>query len=189
MKLNKLTTYLGVVQYERLQTISVEMGTSMSKLIAMAIDNELMKDKPFGDYDLTIPTDEFIEFAYADEAGKLLNYLKTSMYGVDLRQMMLLRHDMGIPERKTLLYALRECIEKGLIALERKKKKAFLDHDTERFAYKFSGDLIAAKIAKKARKKDTRMAKMRAVRDKNAKIRKEIADEIREELTSHKGDK
>jgi hypothetical protein len=101
-------------QEKRLIEIQKKMNIPISRLITIALENELNKEKPFT-YDLTIPTDEFVEYAYIDEAGKIITFLMKYKKGLSLQFLALNRNEMGIPDIQTFLYAFRECLVKGFI--------------------------------------------------------------------------
>lgn len=88
---------------------------TMSKVIAIAIDNELERDKPF-EFDLTLPnSDDTIEYAYADEAGKILSFIKGLRVGAGLDILVMLRYDIGIPDKKVFLAAFKECLDNDVL--------------------------------------------------------------------------
>ena len=111
----KLQTFVGKTQYEQLKFRSEVSKLPMSRLIAIAIDYELQKEKPF-EWDMKIPGGEYLEFTYADEAGKIVNYMRTlGSKGMSLDLLLLLRADMGIKDKNTFMQGFRECLEKKVV--------------------------------------------------------------------------
>ena len=100
---------------KKIRAIASLRKVSMSKIIAIAIDNELERDKPF-EFDLTFPdTDETVEYAYANEAGKILNFIKGLRIGAGLDILTLLRYDIGVPDKVTFLAAFKECLDNDVL--------------------------------------------------------------------------
>ena len=97
-----------------LKLLALERGIAISSLIGYAIDNELERVNSFqASYD--IPDDEYVENAFADEAGKIVSFMRTHPIPLWLEKLALLRFDMGIPSKRRFLYGVRECIMKGMI--------------------------------------------------------------------------
>jgi hypothetical protein len=86
----------------------------ITRLIAYAIDQELSKEKPFEGFKYTLPVGETVEYAYAEEASKILAYMKDTK-GLGIDQIISLRHDIGVPDVESLLFGLRECVEKEFL--------------------------------------------------------------------------
>jgi hypothetical protein len=106
-------TSLGPKTYEKLQKFSQYHEMSISRLVAIAVDNELQKEKPF-EFDLNVPDEKYVDMAYADEAGKILQFLK-AYGGMGVDMLMLVREDIGITDKRIFLLAFRELAQKGLI--------------------------------------------------------------------------
>lgn len=99
---------------DKLRKISIARKISMSRLVAFAIDNELEKDRPFS-FSTDIPDDDFIEGAYADEAGRILEFIRGLRKGAGLDILLLLRHKMNIPDKSKFLGGMRELLLKEMI--------------------------------------------------------------------------
>lgn len=112
--MKSVSFYFPKFQYEKLRNISKNRKIPMARLIALLIDDELIKDTPFT-YDLTLAGEESVEYAYADEAGKLLNFLKIHDRPVGLDVLTMLRYHIGIPDKITFLGAFNECLTKDMI--------------------------------------------------------------------------
>jgi hypothetical protein len=97
-----------------LQETSERMGLPMSKLTAIAIDNELDSPVPFA-YNCLLPSSVFIPNAFAAEAARIVSYLMRFPSGTGRDQLMLCRRDMDIPNKETFMYAYRELLEVGII--------------------------------------------------------------------------
>lgn len=86
----------------------------VSKLITIAVDNEMDVDTPFY-YPAIVPTTPYVESAYVDEAGKLYSFLEKVEYGIGLEHLLLCRRDIGIEDKSTLLLAYRELLKNDLV--------------------------------------------------------------------------
>ena len=94
--------------------VSALNKVSLSRLIAIAIDHELERDKPF-EYKLPMPErGEKVEYAYAEQSVLILDYMKT-IRGAGLDTLAILRHDIGIPDKTTFLAAFKECLDVGAL--------------------------------------------------------------------------
>lgn len=109
-----LSTALSNYHAEKLQYHSSDRGLPLSRLIAFAVDNELAKEKPFANFPRSIPDEEHEEYAYADQAGKILQFLKGTG-GLSLDMLIVLRHDIGVPDISDFLAAFKECIDKKFV--------------------------------------------------------------------------
>lgn len=107
-----------------LDRISSKTKIPISRLIAIAVDNEFSKEKPFA-FDVTLPTEEVEEYAYIDQAGMILNFLKKLKHGLPLELLVLLRHDIGIADKETFMNAWKDLVTKGFVESFTKTKKRF----------------------------------------------------------------
>lgn len=101
----------------------------ISRLIAIALDNEMTHGQPALDYPLDKPTSPYIEQAYADEAGKILKFIEASSTPLSLDMLMLCRRDIGIMQKDVFMLGIRELFEVGLIEEFRPKHTAFKNFD------------------------------------------------------------
>lgn len=108
-----LKTNISQHYRKALMVILEERKITLSRLVAIAIEHEFERPNAF-EYDCSLPDDNYVEYAYVDEAGKILKYMSNSP-SMSLDLMCLVRHDMGIPDRDTFLLAFRECVEKGFL--------------------------------------------------------------------------
>lgn len=101
--------------HSKLQYFSELHALPMSRLIAYAIDQELSKEIPFERLSVKLPTEDVTEFAYADQAGKLISYLRHRHQGLTIDQIIHLRHDIGVTDIDALMFALKDSIERGFV--------------------------------------------------------------------------
>ncbi len=93
---------------------SERMGLPMSRLIGYAVDNELLAVQPFA-FPCPLPMNTYVEHAYMEEAQRIYNYLLKFPNGLGRDQLVLCRHDLGIPNKETFLQGLRELFEREMI--------------------------------------------------------------------------
>jgi hypothetical protein len=97
-----------------LKAKSNEAHIPISKLICIALDNELDVPVPFL-YPTELPASPYVQDAYIDEAGKIYDFLKKIPYGIARDHLLLCRRDMSVQTREVLLLAYRELLETDLI--------------------------------------------------------------------------
>ena len=112
--LHKMQFYVPKFHYDRIKAISKARKMPMSRMIGLLIDDELLEDKPFS-YDLSGASEESVEYAYADQATKLLKFLTKQDKGMGLDVLTMLRYHIGIPDKLTFLGAFQECLSKEMI--------------------------------------------------------------------------
>lgn len=110
----KVVTFLPKHHHKFLRDKAKSRRVSMSRLLSFSVDNEMLKEIPF-EFRCDLPEGEFVEYAYADEATKILDYVRTLRKGAALDIMLMLRFDIGIPDKDIFLAAFKECLEKGMI--------------------------------------------------------------------------
>jgi hypothetical protein len=108
-----VSAYVSKSTYLFLRELSIQTSLPVSKLISFAIDNEMDAKIPFN-YPCLEPTNEFIEGAYQAEALKISDYLKNFEGGADIETIMMHRRDIGIPDKNTLMLAVREMLKTGI---------------------------------------------------------------------------
>ena len=113
-KMIPVKAFIGLNHMEKLVYWSKIKKLPMSRLIAIALDKEFDEVDPFL-YDCSLPSEEFEEYAYADQAGKILRYLKDQSVGMSIEMLTLLRADYGVPDKSEMLAGLKECVDKDLI--------------------------------------------------------------------------
>ena len=97
-----------------LREVAKELKLPISRLLGYLLDNALLNRELFN-YECSLPDDEYVENAYAGEAQKIIEYMKYNTYIRGLDHLTMLRRDIGIPDKTTFLYGLRECIMQGRV--------------------------------------------------------------------------
>jgi hypothetical protein len=158
---------------DKLRGISLYKKLTMSKLIAIAIDNELSKPKPF-ELDLTLPDlDDYEEFAFADQACILVDYMRKLRVGAGLDVLMLLRHDIGLPDPQQFLCAFAECLKNEVIEPFLPKPKLGMPEYPKDYFYYRVKQAISKKVVKRRTKEYDRYLKLKD-RFKNEEIKEEV---------------
>lgn len=93
---------------------SEQTGLPVSRLFCIAVDNELDAPVPFN-FPCILPSNTYIEMAYAEEAQLIAKYLVKFVNGCGRDQLMLCRRDIGILNKTTFMLAFRELLEVGVI--------------------------------------------------------------------------
>lgn len=119
-----LNAFLPKKTVQMLEEISEDKRIPLSRLIAIAVDNELDSIPPFN-YPTEKPASEYVEFAYADEASKLLEFIEKCPQGVGLDTLLLVRRDLGIENREIVMLAYRELLEQGLVEVFKPLRTSF----------------------------------------------------------------
>jgi hypothetical protein len=109
----RLIVYVPAKTMIVLKNFSIRLYTPMSRLVAVALDKEIISDEPFK-YEFTIPKD-YREYMYAAECGRILDFLGKMKAGAAIDTIMLCRRDIGITEHSAVLGALAELLDKGMI--------------------------------------------------------------------------
>lgn len=112
--LTKMSFYIPKYHSEKIRAISKLRKVSMSRLIALLLDDELTKDEKFT-YDLSLASEEAVDYAYAEQASKLLNFMVKLEKGMGLDILTMLRYHIGIPDKLTFLGAFQELLSKEMI--------------------------------------------------------------------------
>lgn len=121
-----------------------ELNQPLSRLCAIAIDNELDQESAFA-YPCDVPINPpYIEYEYVDEAGKLLRFLEGLPRGTTVDSLMLCRRDYGIPLRSTVMLAYRELLAKQMIKITEEQYKKHRYPHVE--AVHNTGDVRKARI-------------------------------------------
>ena len=110
----KAQAFLPTLTFHELKKISQERQLPMSKLISIAIENELEQEHPFN-FPIEFPHGEYEEDKYTNEAAKLLRFLNHMPGGgLPIDSMKLFHREIGVP-RDLIVYALRELLEKHMV--------------------------------------------------------------------------
>ncbi len=113
----EVKSYIPRSLHNLLKYKSEVMNLPVSRLICMAVDNELDQDPAFH-YPTPMPTAEYVEGAYAEEAGLIMRYLEKIQevsQGTGVDMLMLARRDIGIASRDVFMRAFRELLEVQII--------------------------------------------------------------------------
>lgn len=89
-------------------------GIPMSRLICIAVDNEVSNERAFY-YPTEKPGSVYIENAYAAEASKVFDFMKYFKRGTGVDTLMLHRREMDIETPVTLMLAVRELLEQQML--------------------------------------------------------------------------
>lgn len=106
--------YVPRALVDTVATRAKSMGLPLSRLFCIAVDNELDAPVPFN-FPCVLPSNTYIEMAYADEAQKIAAYLVKFLNGTSRDQLMLCRRDIGVLNKQTFMLALRELLEVGVV--------------------------------------------------------------------------
>lgn len=147
-----LKLYLPDETKKILKLKSEESGLPISRLIAIAIDNELDSPSPFT-YLCSWPINEYIEYAYVEEAQKIYQYLLKFPSGIGRDLLMLHRRDIGVTNRNDLMLALRELLEKDMIEEIPVPKNAKFKKYKKDYKYIRLKHIDRASLLKRKRKK------------------------------------
>ncbi len=120
-----LKVYIPFALERELRKISKERKIPMSRLAAIALDNELDCGNAFN-YSCELPKSSFVEYAFLDEAARMLRYIENNFpQGASRDILMFCRREMRIPDKETFMHAYRELLEYGRIEEIRPEKSKF----------------------------------------------------------------
>ena len=108
-----MKVYVPNSLYTMLQAFRAARGIPIARLIAIAVYNELKRDKPF---DLKLkPTTDFIPGRYEKESGLIYKFLTANGGGMALDLLVLSRDMLGIPEEDHVLHGVRELLDLDIV--------------------------------------------------------------------------
>lgn len=110
----RLVTYVSEHHKKKIMEIVFKKKIPITRLLAYALDQELEKEKPFEHFTYRLPNDEMVEYSHIDEATKILQYMK-NVEGLGIDQIISVRYDIGVPDIQSLLYGIRECVDKKML--------------------------------------------------------------------------
>lgn len=122
--MHEVSCYLANSLFYILKSKSDELKLPISRLIAIAIDNELDSTVPFS-YPCPMPQSPYVEGAFDDEAMKIFRFLQRFPSGTGIDTLTLCRRDMEIKSRTSVLAGLRELLERKMIEAFRPRKTKF----------------------------------------------------------------
>ncbi len=111
---NQYKIYIPKSLMDPLKDFAKGMCLPVSRLICYAIDNELEASIPFN-YPCKLPESVYIRGTYSDEAMRVTDLMRKFTQGAGKDMIMMHRRAMGIPNRETLMLALREMLESGVV--------------------------------------------------------------------------
>jgi len=82
----------------------------ISRVIAYALDRESQMELPF-QVNFSLPRESGAEYEFADEAGRIIDFMKRMKKPQGIDVFLLHRHAMGIPNADDFLAAFKECVE------------------------------------------------------------------------------
>lgn len=149
---------------QKLEEIVKKKQLPMSTLVAIALEYELQKEKPF-DYDVSAPTQKYIDGAYYEEAQKIVNFMR-KIYGSSLEMMFILRADMGIPDKDIFNLAFREAMVSEMLEVYHPKQpqNSTVKYNEDVVFYRVKG--ASTKKATEARKKANEYEKFQKLKKK-----------------------
>ena len=146
--------------YDRVLKFCRMYDLPLSRLVAIAIENELERDAPFK-INLKLPEGQYVENSFADQAGKIYKFMKTLRTGIELDFAYVLRHDIGIPDKDEFLAGFNECLQQGMIEkFEAPRSVKYIHNQGIAYLYraKINAPEVRKKILKKAKTKEQKFA-------------------------------
>lgn len=125
----EIISYMPRSSYTIVRDASEDLRIPVSRLIALALDNELDSLSPFS-YPCPVPEAVPGAHRYAEEAGRLLAFIKKFPNGVDLPGLVLCRRELDIPDRHILLAAYAELMADKLIE-EFKPQRGYFNYGSK----------------------------------------------------------
>lgn len=108
-------SFISLKQDLILREASKKYKTPMSRLIALTLDKECIKDEPFRGLKIELPCDEYIEYSYAEEAQRIVNFMSKLKKPIGLDVLYLIRHEAEIEDGEVFLNAFRELVENKIV--------------------------------------------------------------------------
>lgn len=171
----KIQVYVPRSVHKILKEKSDEMKLPISRICAIAIDNELDSPAPFT-YPCVLPKSDYIPQAYIGEAGKISRFLLKFPYGIGRDGLMLLRRDIGIPNREQLMLGYRELLEIDYIEEIKQPLRSKFNYGPD-YLYTKLVDVEIPKISRnKARKLRDSKTKMILDAEAEREMKKEVDD-------------
>lgn len=110
----KVVSFMPESTVKLLKNESLLRTLPMSRLIAIVVDKAVDTPDAF-DLDLEMPNFEFTENAYANEAVKIFDFLKSVPSGIGIDSLWLFRREIGIMNKEYFMAGYRELLRSGMI--------------------------------------------------------------------------
>ena len=108
-----IKAYVPPMLHARLRDQSRLLGLPMSRLVAIALDNEFDQAEPFN-YNTELP-DNADDYAYVTESDKMLTYICRYPNGIGRDHLCLARYEFGVNDRSVVLAALKSLLDTGMV--------------------------------------------------------------------------
>lgn len=109
----QLTCHISNYHDKMIKDYAYHNKMAVYRVGSLLVTKQLCAENPF-DFGLTLP-DEYVSLAYANEANPLLEYLRRTPSGKSLDDLVVHRHDIGVPDQIALLTIISECVDIGVI--------------------------------------------------------------------------
>ena len=160
--MTKVTSSIVKSDYNKLAFHSEASGMPKARLIAIALHKELNREKPFK-LPIETPDTFYEEFKYADQAGKILEFLRLQDVGLGLDMLYMLREEIGIKSDEELIEAWRELIEQDVLVKSKPNRKCYPNVPDD-YYYTVRGNDVKGK--KQARKQASEFARYQRLKAK-----------------------
>jgi len=138
-KMIKITMWVSRTHGSAIKTASANHKMPMSRIAGLAFDAEMVRN-PTLKFDFDLP-DDFIEYAYAAEAGKIMDYMKKALKSpLSLDLLYMLRHDIGVKDVGALFGGFNELIEKGFVEVAEPPKRQSFTYPDDYKCYVVKGE-------------------------------------------------
>ena len=119
---SKHSVTLSNYHSKRLKDYALRMKLPLSRLIALAVDNELSKNEPFKGISFELFKD-VQEYAYAKEAQRISDYMDKIGHAVTIDFLYSHRHDLPLETLEEVIGGFSELMRAGLLV---ESKPAFV---------------------------------------------------------------
>lgn len=149
----EVKAFISNKHVEKLKFYAKRHKMPMSRLIGIAIDNEMFDSNldekiPF-QLNTKLPDSDYIEYTFAHDASKIVRFLKGLKVGMSLDLLIILRHDMNIPDKSIFLEAFRECLEQNMVEFYDAPRSVKYPEETILYRLKTNNPTVLKKVRKK----------------------------------------
>lgn len=110
----KYHTTVGEYHSKKLEEYAKKLKLPMSRLIALAIDNELSRKEPFKGLDMTLYKD-VEEYAYSGQAQRIVDYMSKTKLPMTIDFLYSVRRDMGLTTLEDVVGGFSELMRAQLL--------------------------------------------------------------------------